>query len=193
MRLGLLGGSFNPPHIGHLLLASDAFESLKLDRLVIMPACVNPLKSEDVTSATPEGRLEMTRLTFGGDARFEVSSLEITRGGLSYTVDTLQCLAAETPGAELFLLLGMDSFESLNRWKSPDRIRELATLAVLVRGEDFGHLPEGTAPVTTRRIDVSSSEIRKRVKSGVPISGFVTESVERYIRNSGLYAATAEG
>jgi nicotinate-nucleotide adenylyltransferase len=195
LRLGVLGGSFNPPHNGHLIIASDAFESLKLDRLLIIPANANPLKGHPAEGASPEQRLDMARLAFGGDARFEVSSMEIDRAGLSFTVDTLEALASGHPGAELVLLLGLDAARALNRWKEPERIRQLARLAVLARREDgavpAGELPDGAEMVTTRRLDVSSTELRSRLAAGKPVKGFVAESVERYIAAAKLYAARA--
>ena len=194
MRLGVLGGSFNPPHIGHLVIASDAFEALGLDKLLVVPAAANPLKQKDLSAPTPQQRLEMARLTFGNDPRFEVSAMEIERGGLSYTVDTLEALAAERSGVELVLLLGADAVGSLENWKRPERIRELAKLVALGRGDETGTLPEGVERVTTRRIDVSSTEIRSRLAAGKPIRGFVAESVERFIFAAKLYASptTAE-
>lgn len=203
MRLGVLGGSFNPPHVGHLLIAGDAFESLGLDLLMVIPASANPLKAIDESAARPDDRLQMVRLAFGGDSRFEVSAMEIDRGGLSYMVDTLETLAARNPGAELVLLVGMDSIGTLDRWKSPERVRELATLAVLARSEADGaldsieggnrahELPVGAKTVTARRIDVSSTEIRSRVAAGMSIKGFVAESVERYIFAAKLYGSGA--
>ena len=187
MRIGVLGGSFNPPHNGHLIIASDAFEALKLDRLYIVPASANPLKGHGSQSVSPEQRLEMVRLAFGGDDRFEVSAAEIERGGLSFTVDTLEALARQHPQAELVLLLGIDSLKTMEKWRQPERIRELATLAALGRGDDADEAPEGIEMVTTRRIDVSSTEIRARLAEGRPIRGFVAESVERYISAAELY------
>jgi nicotinate-nucleotide adenylyltransferase len=187
LRIGVLGGTFNPPHVGHLLIASDAFESLELDRMLIIPAAANPLKSGERHAATPQQRLDMVRLTFGDDPRFEVSSMEFERGGLSYTVDTLEALRAGEPRAELILLVGKDSFDTMNQWKNPARIRELATIAVLARGDADIAAASGVQRVTTRRIDVSSTEIRSRVAAGLSIKGFVREPVERYIAAAKLY------
>jgi len=130
----------------------------------------------------------MAELAFAGDARFEVASMEIDRGGLSYTVDTLEALASQYAGAELVLLLGMDAIRTLDQWKRPERIRELARLAVLARGDVPVSLPEGIETVTTRRIDVSSTEIRARVAAGLSIRGFVSDSVEKFISTAKLYA-----
>ena len=182
-----------------MLIAGDAFESLDLARLLVVPAAANPLKGQDNPSASGEQRLEMVRLAFADDPRFEVSGMEIERGGLSYTVDTLEALAALNPGAELTLLIGIDSVRTLDKWKRPERVRELAQLAVLSRHGDGpskdsgeregGALPEGARIVTTRRIDVSSTEIRARVAAGKSIKGFVAESVERYISAAKLYGS----
>jgi nicotinate-nucleotide adenylyltransferase len=190
MRIGVLGGSFNPPHIGHLLIATDAFESLSLDRLMVIPAAANPLKELEPGAPAPEQRLDMARLAFGDDTRFEVTSMEIDRGGLSYTVDTLETLAGRNPGAELVLLLGIDAYRGFDRWKEPGRIRELARIAVFLRGDDAS-MPAGAVAVTARRIDVSSTEIRARVAGGLPIRGFVAESVEDYISTAKLYRSRA--
>ena len=196
LRLGLFGGSFNPPHIGHVLVAADAFEALGLDKLIIMPASANPLKAKNPGGATNIQRLQMTQLAFEGDPRFEVSDMEIGRGGLSYTVDTLEELARENEGAELILILGTDSLATLSNWSRPGRIRELARFAVLTRSSGTAEdakeglkLPDGATLVTARRVDVSSSEIRRRLADGKSIKGFVAESVEEYILAAELYTS----
>jgi len=193
LRLGVLGGTFDPPHVGHLLAAVDAYEELSLDRLILVPAASQPLKTDTPAVASPRDRLEMVRCAVGDDPRFEVSEVEIERGGLSYMVDTLEALAAERPGAELFLILGVDALATFDRWKSPARIRELARLAVLAREIGAPHSSAAGDPVGevtwvgTRRLDVSSSEIRRRLGEGKSIRGFVAESVERYIATANLY------
>ena len=154
---------------------------------MIIPAAANPLKGRDSAAAAPD-RLRMAEMTFAGDPRFEVSSMEIERGGLSYTVDTLEALAAQHGGVELVLLLGMDAIRTMEKWKRPERIRELARLAVLTRGGEPVPLPEGVEAVTTRRIDVSSTEIRSRIAAGLSVKGFVFDSVEKFISTSKLYA-----
>ena len=189
MRLGLFGGSFDPPHVGHLLVASDACEALSLDRLVFVPAAVQPLKIGRL-SATAEQRLAMTRLLVGDDDRFEVDPMEIHRAGLSYTVDTLTAVAGRHPGAELFLLVGADIPGSFTRWREPERIVELATLVVLQRGgaePDLTALPGKPRVVQTRRVDVSSTEVRERVRTGKSIHGFVPDAVAEFIAAELLY------
>lgn len=208
MRIGIFGGTFDPPHAGHLLAASDAFDQLGLDRLVFVPAAQQPLKSAG-PSAPGEARLAMLEAMIRGDQRFAVDPIEIRRGGLSYTVETLETYRARYEGAELFLCLGADAVWSFPRWREPERIMGLARVAVLARADASGGLPErswlletlrrvggGRAlePVVldSRRVDVSSTEIRARVRAGKPVRGFVPESVERYISSSGLYLARIE-
>jgi nicotinate-nucleotide adenylyltransferase len=184
------------------MLASDACEALALDRVVFIPNAQQPLKG-DTRQARPEERLEMTRLAAGGDVRFAVDAREIDRGGMSYTVDTLEGYAAGSPAEERFFLVGADVRATFSRWRAPRRIAELAHLAILCRGDaEAGKSAQGvvdeirrvTGPgildpvvVTTRRIDVSSTEIRARVRDGRSIHGFVTEAVERFVRLHALY------
>jgi nicotinate-nucleotide adenylyltransferase len=192
LRIGVFGGTFDPPHIGHLLAAVDAYEALSLDKLMFVPAAAQPLKPRIPAGASTEERLEMVRLAVADDPRFEVSDSEIERGGLSYTVDTLESLASSRAGSELYLIMGMDALATFDRWRSPERIRELATLAVLAReGEGSGDsgTHSGVRWVSTRRIDVSSSEIRARLREGKPIRGFVAESVGSYISARNLYGS----
>jgi nicotinate-nucleotide adenylyltransferase len=198
VRIGVFGGTFDPPHVGHLLAASDALEQLGLDRLVFVPAAVQPLKS--TTRTPPEERLALVRRLLGEDPRFLVDPIEIDRGGLSYTVDTLHVLGARWPGADLYLLTGADVLATFHLWRAPERIRELATLVVLTRadgradgaGSESFATPSGFpggAPVflPTRRVDVSSTEVRARLAAGRSIRGFVPESVADHIRSTGLY------
>ena len=190
LRLGVLGGTFDPPHVGHLLAAGDAFESLSLDKIVFIPVAAQPLKTDAPAVASPERRLEMVRLAINGDPRFAVSDAEIRRGGLSYTVDTLETLKRENPSATLVMIVGMDALAGLGRWKNPERIREIAEIAVLSREWDQGvdaKVSEGVTVVGARRIDVSSSEIRQRLAEGKSIHGYVAESVENYIATERLY------
>lgn len=179
--------------MGHLLAAVDAYEALALDKLVFVPAATQPLKTQTPAGASPRDRLEMVRRAVADDPRFEVSEAEIDRGGLSYMVETLEELRAGRPEAEMFLILGMDAMAAFDRWKSPERIRELATLAVLTRHDgapdDSFDSIAGMMAIGTRRVDVSSSEIRERIRAGKSIRGFVAESVERYISAANLYAS----
>jgi nicotinate-nucleotide adenylyltransferase len=191
VRLGIFGGSFDPPHVGHLLAATDAFEQLSLDRLVFIPAATQPLKVGRVVAGA-EHRLAMVRLLLGDDSRFEVSTVELERDGLSFTVDTLEHFARAYPGAELVLLAGADVLETFHQWRNTERVMELARLAVLERRGEQTALPKkmkagSVQRLQTRRIDVSSTEIRERVRRGQQIRGFVTEGVAAHIERSGLY------
>ncbi len=188
MRLGVLGGTFDPPHVGHLLAASDAFEALALDRVLFIPAASHPFKAENV-GGTPSQRLHMLALLIADDARFGVDAIEIERPGLSYTVDTLTAVAGRHPDAERFLLVGADVLESFAKWRQPDRVLELATLAVLQRGEAPRRPPAGDRirMLRTRRVEVSSTEVRARVRAGRSIRGFVPDAVAAYIGAAGLY------
>lgn len=194
MRIGVFGGSFDPPHIGHLLVVIDAMEQLALDRIILVPAAQQPLK-QGMVQSPPAQRLAMVRALVGDDPRFEVDPLEITRGGLSFTVETLGTLAARLPGAELFLLAGADVLQTFAKWRDPETVRRQATLVVLTRGGE-GSAPTvvppdfpGGAPLLlpTRRVDVSSTEVRARLSAGRSIRGFVPESVVDHIRSAGLY------
>jgi len=189
MRIGLLGGSFDPPHTGHLLAASDACEALALDRVVLIPTGTQPLKAGQQVTAGDQ-RLAMTGLLIGNDARFAVDSIEIDRGGLSYTVDTLAVLAERWTDAELFWLVGTDVTATFAKWREPARIGQLATVVVLQRtGEqpNLAAMPATTRVLSTRRVDVSSTEIRQRVAEGKSIRGFVPEAVADFIAAQRLY------
>jgi nicotinate-nucleotide adenylyltransferase len=189
LRIGLLGGSFDPPHNGHLLAAGDAFDALSLDRLIFVPTAVQPLKIGKA-AATPEQRLSMVRRLVEGDERFDVSAVEIERGGLSYTVDTLADLAGRWPSAELFWLVGADAVRTFDKWREPGKIVELATVVVLQRagdGTETGTMPGTPKWLATRRIDISSTEIRERVREGKSIRGFVPDAVADFIAAEQLY------
>jgi len=190
VRLGVLGGTFDPPHIGHLLAASDAFEALSLDKLLFVPSSLPPYKSHSV-QGSPEQRLRMLELTIGDDPRFEASRLELDRVGLSFTVDTLAALAAETPGVSLFMLIGEDLATQIASWRDAARIADLATIVVLVRATAVpASALEASLPMTriaTRRIELSSTEIRDRERAGRSIHGFVTDAVAAFIDAAGLY------
>jgi nicotinate-nucleotide adenylyltransferase len=199
MRIGMLGGSFDPPHVGHLLIAVDAFEALALDKLYFIPASIQPLKIGQA-GAPARDRVEMVRRLLGDDPRFGVDTIEADRQGVSFSVDTVTAYAARYPDAQRFFLVGADVMQTFGDWREPDRIIRLAEVVVVRRGEPEAHLPgahpagSGQAPqgdqfrqLTTRRIDVSSTEIRTRVRAGQSINGFVPPAVAAYIAEAGLY------
>lgn len=198
MRVGILGGAFNPPHIGHLVCAQEALVQLELDRVVFVPVGEAPHRElEDDPGA--EARLEMVELAIDGDERFSTSRIEIEREGPSYTVDTLEQLRAEAPGDELFLILGGDQAAALAGWHEPEQVLERATVAVLERlswgrnaiGIKIGRLRGADA---VRYLDmplmqVSSSMVRRRVRKGLPIRYLVPDRVASYIEANDLYGA----
>jgi nicotinate-nucleotide adenylyltransferase len=189
VRIGLFGGSFDPPHVGHWLAAIDAAEALRLDRLDFIPAAGQPLKAGRHAASGPQ-RLAMLLSMVGGDPGFAVNPVELDRGGLSYSVDTVTAYRAGEPAAELFLLLGVDAAARLADWKEPERLLQMAQLVVLTRGSEV-FVPSGIARdarvLTTRRVDVSSTEVRGRAKDGRSLKGFVLDAVAEQIRELALY------
>jgi nicotinate-nucleotide adenylyltransferase len=198
--IGILGGTFNPPHMGHLVMAQEALDQLDLDRVVFMPVAVPPHKEarEDPGAAA---RLELCRLAVAHDDRFEVSTLEIERGGASFTVDTLRELHDVEPEHDLTFIVGGDMAQSLPAWREPEAILRLARLAVAeregVRREDIARrlepLHDGDRVVffDMPRIDVSSSTIRRRVAEGRPVRYLVPDAVAAAIAEHGLYRQPA--
>jgi nicotinate-nucleotide adenylyltransferase len=195
--IGILGGTFNPPHRGHLALASHAQAELGLERVLLMPAHSAPHKGEEGNPG-PERRLEMCRLAVDGEAGLEACALEIERGGPSYTVDTLRAIKQSDPEAELTFIVGADMARTLPAWREPRALVELARLAVAER-EDAGRGDELRAldPLGARvtflamgMLDVSSSRVRERVGNGEPIEDLVVPEVAAYIAEHGLYGAT---
>jgi len=186
VRLGVYGGAFDPPHLGHLVAASGACEALRLDRLLWVPSAVHPLKAVRTAAAV---RLEMVNAAIAGDPRFAADDLELRRTGPSYTVDTLRELREREPMAELFFLTGADNLADLPRWREPDEVARLATLAVVSRaGESVpvdGRYPALAVRVT--RVDLSSTEIRRRVAAGQSIRYLVPEAVRAVIQRERLY------
>lgn len=198
MRLGILGGTLDPPHIGHLLLAEEARSALRLERVLFVPAGEPWRKAGQVLSAG-EHRLAMVRLALAGSPGFEVSTLELERSGPTYTVDTLETLRQQmSPEAEFFFLMGQDSLADLPHWREPERIIALANLAVACRAgwEDAEATAlEEKVPGISQRVvwldmpyvDISSTAVRDRVRRGRSIRYWVPTAVEDYIRENRLY------
>ena len=187
MRIGIFGGTFDPPHVGHLLAASDAYEALNLDRVIWVPAAGQPLKSAIVASSAD--RLAMVQALIGDDPRFSVDPIEIERGGLSFTVETLRALRERwksDASLALVLLLGADAAATLPQWREPAEVMRLAEVVVLRRGGETSTTAAGRS-IDSRRVDVSSTEIRARVSAGRSIRGFVPEPVAAYIEGRRLY------
>jgi nicotinate-nucleotide adenylyltransferase len=199
-HIGILGGTFNPPHMGHLVMAQDALDQLELDRVVLMPVATPPHK-EALEDPGAAARVDLCRLAVAGDERFEVSTLEVDRGGASFTVDTLRELHDLEPEHDLTFIVGGDMAQSLPAWREPEAVLALATLAVAeregVRREDIARrldpLHDGDRVVffDMPRIDISSSAIRRRVAEGRPIRYLVPDAVNEAIAQRGLYRQAA--
>ena len=196
MRLGLMGGTFDPIHMGHLLAAEEALERCRLDEVMFAPAGRPWMKEGEEVSAAHH-RMNMATLAASSNPRFSVSSVEVDREGLTYTVDTLEELNRDDPSRELFLIAGADSLVQMNRWKQPERIRELCTVVAVPRpGYDVpnaaSRADESTrviyleAPLTA----ISATEVRERVSRGLTVGDWVPEAVEAYIHRHGLYGSS---
>lgn len=204
MRIGVFGGSFDPVHVGHLLAAECCREQAGLDRVLFVPAATPPHK-RDRALAAAEDRLEMLRLATGGHDAFEVDPLELDRGGVSWTVDTLAALAASRPGAELRLVLGPDALADLPSWREPERIVSLAEplavereslddvaalaadrrLAAILGPDRLERLVAGR--VRMPAVGIRASAIRERIAAGRSIRFLVPRAVEAYVTTHGLY------
>lgn len=188
-RIGLFGGSFDPIHLGHLLVAHAACEEFTLDRLFFIPAAQSPLKPEHIP-APAEIRLRMLRLALAGESRYEVDDQEIRRGGSSYTIDTVRVYRQLHPNANLFYIIGADHVPLLPKWRAAD---ELATLVEFLVVPRPGDQPVAAKPpfrvqnLIGTPFAVSSSQIRARVKAGQSIRHLVPAAVAEAIRNSALY------
>ena len=183
MRTGILGGSFDPIHHGHLILARAAREELELDRIIFIPANMSPHKA-DTKPATAKDRLEMVRLAIEGEEGFEASDIELRRAAPSYTVDTLRELKTLHPADEFVLLIGADNVAKFDTWREPEEIRRLAQIAVLDRA---GSSVTREWPVVRRLVDISSTDIRARVAAGRSIRYLTTPQVCGYIASHSLY------
>lgn len=200
MRIGIFGGSFDPVHYGHLILAELCREACELDEVRLVPASVPPHK-QDRGRASGEHRIEMLKLAIGGNPHLCVWDGEIARGGVSYTIETLREIRAKQPDDELFFLMGADSLFDLPNWREPTEICELATIVVVDRpganDVDYSVLESVTSTeriehfrshlVRMPQMDISSTELRERVKSDKSIRYQTPRAVEQYIRTAELY------
>jgi nicotinate-nucleotide adenylyltransferase len=196
-RVGLLGGTFNPPHVGHMLCAQEALAALELERVLLMPVHAPPHKETEADPG-PDVRLELCRLAAGDAPGIEVSAIEVERPGRSYTVDTLRALHDARPEDDLTFIAGADQACGLPGWREPAAVLDLAELAVAervaTRRDDVLEALRGLAGAQQRvrffsmpRVDVSSSLIRRRVAEGRPIRWLVPDAVKRAIAERALY------
>ncbi len=200
MRLGILGGTFNPPHLGHMICAQEAGLQLRLDRVLLIPTGIPPHKDVEEEDPGAQHRLALCRAAAADDPRLEVSALEVERDGTSYTVDTLEELRIQAPDSELFLIVGGDVAAGLPQWRSAERVLSLATPAVAKRRgtrtvdveRALSGLPGGDRArfFPMPRIAISSTEIRRRVRDAQPIRYLVTDPVAAYIDQHHLYGGS---
>lgn len=190
MKIGILGGTFNPPHIGHLIVAESIRDQLKLDKILFVPSYIPPHKLFSQV-ALPKQRLEMVELAIEKNRNFSASDIEIAREGKSYTVDTINSLISLHPASQLFLIIGMDNLMDFSDWKSPNEIVSNVELIVMNRpGYDTdvkSEFKKFATFIKVPNIDISSSDIRRRIKLGRSIRYLVPFEVEQYIVKKGLY------
>jgi nicotinate-nucleotide adenylyltransferase len=183
-RIGVFGGQFDPPHNGHVMVVRAARDQLRLDRVLVVPTRYPPHRP---TAETPaETRYRLAQAAFAGERGVEVSRLELDRDGPSYTVDTLEQLAR--PGIDLYLIMGADQLAALPSWHRPDRVRELAQL--VVAGRPGAPHAAGAEQLVLQPVDVSSSELRRKVAEGMDVAGLMPAAVAETIGREGLYAPT---
>ncbi|MXW18516.1 MAG: nicotinate (nicotinamide) nucleotide adenylyltransferase [Gemmatimonadetes bacterium] len=195
-RVGIFGGTFDPPHLGHSIVAAEVMEALRLDRLLWVPAAVPPHKRDHpVTSA--EVRRRMVAAAVAETPGFALCDLEVQRGGVSYTVDTLRRLRSDHPAWSLFLIIGADLLEGFASWKEPDAIRRMARLVAISRGATAmrpgSDVTEGVRTVRVPPVDISSSEVRRRVAGGKAVSTMVAAQVLSIIESERLYRTSPPG
>lgn len=186
-KIGVFGGTFNPPHLGHLKLAQSFADELGLSEVRIIPSYVPPHK-QATDLASGDDRLKMCRLTFSGDSRFRVSDIEIKRGGKSYTYDTLTAIKNEEPDTEIYMFVGSDMLNSFDKWYRYEDILKLCILCACVRSRDdvlsekFDYIKIDFEP-----IDISSTEIRRMIKDGEGAENYLATQVSEYIKERRLY------
>jgi nicotinate-nucleotide adenylyltransferase len=189
MKIGLFGGSFDPVHLGHLLVAQAAVEELGLGKLFFVPAAQSPFKPEN-RPAPDSVRLQLLRLALAGKTNCEIDEQEIRRGGISYTIETLRDYAKRFPNAQLFYLIGADNISKLNEWREADELAKLAEFVAIPRPGEI--VAEFSKPFRGKilkgfPVEISSSQIRARVKANLPIENFVPPFVAEAIHAAKIY------
>ena len=188
-RVGIFGGTFDPVHFGHLILAEAALDDLDLDRIIFVPAGLSPFKTQRPPMASAALRLEMLRAAVAGESRFEIDDRELRREGPSYTIDSVTEMFGDHPGVRFIYLIGTDNLHDLDRWHRIGELRNLVDFAILDREGSFT-LP-ADLPVVRRRIDLSSTEIRSRLAAGLSIRFMVPEAVYDIIMTSSPYRTSS--
>lgn len=198
MRIGVLGGTFDPPHRGHLALAEAAVQELRLDTLILVPNQRNPFKQSNAIEANGKQRFEMVRRLIDGHPTLATTNVEITRGGASYMVDTLNELQLAMPG-DYWLVLGGDALEHFMKWRSAEKILRTTRLAVAVRpGTDHDAIIDVQGDLVRPRLDllevstpaISATQVRTAIANGHPVDEWLTDGVAKYIAEHNLYRRT---
>ncbi|HTY11163.1 MAG TPA: nicotinate (nicotinamide) nucleotide adenylyltransferase [Bacteroidota bacterium] len=190
-RIGIFGGTFNPPHAGHLIVAESICDQLGLDKLFFVPSFISPHKKKGEEKLATH-RLQMVRLAVGLNPRFDFSDIEIKRRGTSFTYTTVEAFRLNFPGSKLFLIIGADNYAEFDTWKNPERILELASLAVMNRPSQQLRAPEKSSSkkvifASVPNVEISSSEIREMIHQGRSIQYLVPRVVQQYIQRHRLY------
>ena len=187
MKLGILGGSFNPIHLGHLILAQEAKEQLGLEKVFFVPCSRPPHKSADGLPAASH-RLEMVRLAVQGDPSFEASDVEVQRGGISYSVETLRAFRKQFPSVTFYFLIGSDALQGLYAWKEAEEVFRLCRFVIAERPRfPVKDLPSQLLRLSMPQVDISSRDIRQRLREGKPVRYLVPEAVRDYLEMHPLY------
>lgn len=195
-RIGVFGGTFDPVHLGHLIMAEEALARLRLHRILFVPAA-RPAHKRSRGVAPVDYRIEMLRIAVRGNPHFEVSRIEADRPGTSFTASTLEALAKRGSG-ELYFIMGQDSLEEIHTWREPDRITRIARLVVLPRGDrELSSLDPALRRrvvfLRPPRIGISSTEIRRRLRRGLPVRYWIPDAVLTYVTRHGLYGIRRRG
>ncbi|KPL04047.1 MAG: hypothetical protein AMJ73_04740 [candidate division Zixibacteria bacterium SM1_73] len=190
-KLGVLGGTFDPIHMGHLVLAEQAREQFQLEQIIFIPSASPPHKTEQELSLAIH-RFEMTKLALEGNRYFSVSDIELKRKGLSYTIETLRELKGLYKDSEIYFLTGSDVLEEITTWKDPEEIYKLARIVIAVRPgfdkfDPENHFAKKSVIVRITGVDISSTQIREKVRNGESIKYLVPSKVEEYIKKKNLY------
>lgn len=185
MRIGILGGTFNPPHLGHLILAQEVGQKIELDKIFFVPTNIAPHKERDEVGA--QHRFNMLALAIDGQHQFQIKDWELRRGGVSYTIDTIRVLREEFPYDELFLIVGSDLARTMDSWKDYQEVRKNVKVVVAQRQEAPAEKKDDFIFVDIIQIGISSSQIREMIKKGRIVKNLVRDNVWKYIEEHRLY------
>jgi len=185
MKIGILGGTFNPPHLGHLAIACDVKKALSLDKIFFIPTNIPPHKEVDLAKASD--RIEMLKLMVEGNCSFEVLDIEIKRGEVSYTIDTVRSLRAIYPQDQFYLIVGSDLAQDFASWKEFERLKRLVEIVVAQRKQSVFSGGRSYTTVDIDEIDISSSKIRTMIRTKKPLDCFLHPNVVSYIKKHKLY------